>query len=367
MAASLRTLVLTVAVVSALWPRIVESNRALLARMEAFERRLEDEAIVGQTLRPYAQRLLTGWLGAGNERVYPGRDGWLYYRPDVEYVTGRGFLEPAVIARRMAQAAEWTEPPAADPRPALAQLKRQLDARGIVLVVMPTPVKPAIHPEMLARGSPAPMHNASYAAFIQAIEADGLVVFDPSDALAAARRAGPQYLKTDTHWRPEAMELAAERLAALMTARRWLPGVADPGYHVERIEVRNAGDTARMLDLPDGDPLVPFETVWIRRVLHADGSPWRSAREADVLVLGDSFSNVYALESMGWGTAAGFVEHLSYVLRRPVDRLVQNDQGAFATREMLARSPDRLAGKRVVIYQFAARELAFGDWRLLPD
>ena len=40
---------------------------------------------------------MTGWLGAGNERVYPGRDGWLFYRPDVEYLTGPGFLDPAVM------------------------------------------------------------------------------------------------------------------------------------------------------------------------------------------------------------------------------------------------------------------------------
>jgi alginate O-acetyltransferase complex protein AlgJ len=62
------------------------------------------------------------------------------------------------------------------------------------------------------------------------------------------------------------------------------------------------------------------------------------------------------------------VEQLSYVLRRPIDRIVQNDDGAFATRAMLSQSgSDRLGGKRVVIYQFAARELAFGDWRLAPD
>jgi hypothetical protein len=97
-----------------------------------------------------------------------------------------------------------------------------------------------------------------------------------------------------------------------------------------------------------------------------DGSPWRSARDADVLVLGDSFSNIYALESMGWGTSAGFVEQLSFALRRPVDRLVQNDEGAFATRAMLQRDPSRLDGKRVVVYQFAVRELAFGDWKVLP-
>ena len=68
---------------------------------------------------------------------------------------------------------------------------------------------------------------------------------------------------------------------------------------------------------------------------------------------------------MGWGTSAGLAEQLSYALARPVDRLVQNDDAAFATRAMLAGDPARLTGKRVVIYQFAARELAFGDWRIL--
>lgn len=366
MPTSTRALVLALFLVPALWPRLVEGNRALLAHMEALERRLEDESLIGRALRPYAQRLLTGRLGAGNERVYPGREGWLFYRPDVEYVTGRGFLEHAVIERRMSAASEWTAAPAADPRPALAQFKRHLDARGIALIVMPTPVKPAVHAEMLASKAPSPLHNASYAAFVAWLRADGVVVFDPSQALAATRRTAPQYLKTDTHWRPEAMEMAAEGLAALMSSERWLPDTNDPGYRVERVEVRNQGDIARMLDLPDGDRLFPPEAVWLRRVLHADGSIWRSAREADVLVLGDSFSNVYSLESMGWGTSAGFVEQLSYVLRRPVDRIVQNDQGAFATRAMLARDPNRLAGKRVVIYQFAARELAFGDWRIIP-
>ena len=92
-------------------------------------------------------------------------------------------------------------------------------------------------------------------------------------------------------------------------------------------------------------------------------------READVLVLGDSFSNIYSLSSMNWGDSAGFIEQLSYVLKRPIDRIVQNDDAAFATRALLRRSltgsGDRLTGKRVVIYQFAARELATGDWQIL--
>ena len=121
-----------------------------------------------------------------------------------------------------------------------------------------------------------------------------------------------------------------------------------------------------MLDLPPGQQLYPPERAVISRVLAQDGSPWRSDRGADVLVLGDSFANIYSLASMGWGDSAGLVEHLSYALGRPVDRIVQNDDGAFATREMLQRAgPERLAGKRVVIWQFAARELASGDWKVI--
>jgi alginate O-acetyltransferase complex protein AlgJ len=190
-------------------------------------------------------------------------------------------------------------------------------------------------------------------------------VFDPSEALASARQSGRQYLATDTHWRPEAMEGVAELLAGFIATHVSLPVRADPRYRIERPEVRNTGDLARMLGLPDDQPLFPPETVWLRRVLQPDGSPWRPSRDADVLLLGDSFSNIYSLESMGWGTSAGLVEQLSYALRRPIDRLVQNDEGAFATRAMLQRDPARLAGKRVVVYQFAARELAGGDWKVI--
>jgi len=45
--------------------------------------------------------------------------------------------------------------------------------------------------------------------------------------------------------------------------------------------------------------------------------------------------------------------------------VTQNDQGSFATRAMLQQDPGRLDGKRVVIYQFAERELADGDWKML--
>jgi hypothetical protein len=353
---------------SSVWNRIVSANRIVLTGLTGFERALENESLIGRSLRPPAQLVMTGWLGAGNERVYPGRDSWLFYRQDVEYVTAPGFLEPGQIRRRIRATPEWAEPPRPDPREAIARFNDDLAMRGIALIVMPTPVKPGIHPEKLdeAYGDDVGvLQNPSFASFIADLKRQGVRVFDPSDALAAGRSMGPQYLTTDTHWRPESMELVADLLAAFISMEVRLPVAADPGYRVERLESRNIGDVARMLDLPDDQALFPHEMVWLRRILQPDGSLWRSSRDADVLLLGDSFSNIYSLESMGWGTSAGFAEQLSFVLRRPIDRIVQNDEGAFAARAILARDPRRLDGKRVVVYQFAERELAFGDWKII--
>ena len=351
------------------WRRVVAANRQVLAGLRAFEDAIDDESILGRTLRRPAQAVMSGALGAGNERVYPGKDGWLFYRPDVDYVTGEGFLAPAWLRRRTAAAAEWDRLPHPDPRPAIVDFGRSLEDAGVTLIVMPTPVKPGVHPEALSSAYVASddvLHNASYGTFVADLRLAGVLVFDPSEMLARSARTEPQYLASDTHWRPEAMEAVADLLGAFISAHVALPAAPDPGFRVERTEVRNVGDTARMLDLPEGSTLFPAEAVWLRRVLMPDGAGWRSSRGSDVLLLGDSFSNIYSLESMGWGTSAGFAEQLSLALGRPIDRIVQNDEGAFATRAMLQRDAGRLDGVRVVVYQFAARELASGDWRVLP-
>ncbi len=356
------------------WARVVAANRTTLSALAAFERDLERQSVIGRALRPPVQLLLSGWLGAGNERVYVGREGWLFYRPDVAYATGAAFLSPRQQAHRVRIASEWDDPPQPDPARALRQLKLDLDTRGITLVVMPTPLKPTVHPEHLAAayaGFDAPVQNPSFQALVDALRRDGILVFDPAAVLIEARRetGRPQYLRTDTHWRPEAMQRAAAALGSFLGTQAALtPGSTH--YTLEPASISQAGDVVQMLDLPDGQTRYPLERVEITRVLSTDGSPWQPARGAEVLLLGDSFSNIYALETMGWGNGAGFAEHLSVVLRRPLDRLVQNDNGAFATRAMLQRvaasDPGRLANTRVVIYQFAARELAQGDWRLLP-
>ncbi len=360
---------------------VAAANRALLAEFDAFEDRLDDESLLGRYVRPRLQEWFCGWPGVGNEKAYVGRQGWLFYRPGIDYLTGPGFLDRRRLDRRAESGEEWRVPPQPDPRPAVIDFNRQLRDRGITLIVVPVPVKPSIQPEKFSgrfqRIEPAgeaarirPLQNVSYRRFLADLSAAGVNVFDPSDLLAE-RLPAPQYLAADTHWRPEAMEAVAAALAARIAqiAGANFPAGSAAGLRRRPVRISGRGDLALMLDLPPGQTRFPPEPVTIQQVLTADGQFWRASEAAKVLVLGDSFSNNYSLEPMGWGESAGFVEQLSYFLGAPVDRLVRNDHGAWATRAMLARElargRDRLAGKRVVVWQFAARELAAGDWRII--
>ncbi|MBA4386867.1 MAG: hypothetical protein C0404_02730 [Verrucomicrobia bacterium] len=353
--------------------RIVAADRMLLKAMNSYESDLEDSSWLTKLCLPVCQQVLVERLGVGNEKTYPGRDGWLFYRQDVEYLTGPGFLEWKWRARRNAAHKEWELPPAPDAVVAIMDFKRQLEKRGIVLVVAPIPPKTVIHSELFAsRGgvAEATVQNASLKEFVAQLRAGGVEVFDASDVLLRRKAATgqPQYLATDTHWLPDAMDAVAGELAELVSKScQPAPGGGGEFNRRSRI-VENLGDLAVMLRLSDRQTVFPTERVELQQVV-GTGGRWLADQSADILLLGDSFSNIYSLKTMGWGESAGLAEQLSCRLQRPLDRIVRNDEGSFATREALARElssgRDRLQGKKVVIWEFAARELAFGNWKVI--
>jgi hypothetical protein len=337
------------------------------AELKAAEKELETESVVSEWLLPRVQLALVK-LGAGNEQVYLGSNGWLFYRPDVDYVTGPPFLKPAVMQQRAHAGA--VQP---DPIRAIVAFRDQLAARGIELVLLPVPTKASIEPERLSSWARAEqlLENESFAEFQRQLTAAGIRFLDPAPLLMD-RKAGssdlPQFLEKDTHWRPEAMEFVAGRLA-------WLIMSAEPKGETGRLrispaEISGRGDIARMLKLPDdGHGMDAPQKVPISQVIDGD-NPWRASGDADTLLLGDSFANIFSLSALGWGESAGFAEQLSAALGgRRLDCILRNSDGAFATREILsrelARGKDRLARKKLVIWEFAARELAFGDWKML--
>jgi hypothetical protein len=305
-------------------------------------------------------------LGAGNEQVYLGHDPWLFYRADVDHVTGPPFLDPVRMRHRL-----QTSRVQPDPIKAIVDFRNQLAARGVDLVLLPVWVKPSVEGEMLAASNAnrteasSGLPNPSFNEFIARLEREKVRVFDPAMFLIEQGKNVPLYLETDTHWRPETMEFVAQKLADFL---QWPPGAESTSPSIVEKEIVARGDIAAMLKLTRGEKFFPPEKVTIRQVITGDGL-WRPSKGADVLLLGDSFSNIFSFEAMGWGESAGFAEHLSFALRRPLDCILRNSDASFATREILsnelARGRDRLAGKKLVIWEFATRELSFGNWKLL--
>ena len=353
---------------------LIGANHQVQAVMVRFERRLEEESFLRIVVLPPLQGLLSTYLGVGNEQAYMGRLDWLFYRPDVDYVTGRGFLEEAVQRARILESDSWSDPPRPDPLPALLELQSDLQGRGIHLLLMPTPVKPTLEPGYFSRryrrASPPPQ-NPSYAEFCRRLEMHGIDYLDVAAELwrTGQDEAVPLYLRTDTHWAPEAVEQAA-RYVGLGLIERGLKPRPSAGRYLQRpLDVENLGDIARMLNPTPTQAERWRQKVTSQRVVDATGRSWRSDPRADVLLLGDSFSNIYSDPSLGWGVGSGLAEQLSFVLQSPVDKIALNAGGALASRRALRRhlvgATGRLEGKRVVIYQFAVRELSEGDWRLV--
>ena len=316
-----------------------------------YESAIEESSLLRKWLLPPAQTVMTGLFRLGNEKVIVGKDGWLFFSGDYEYLINPGFLRPEVLARREKKGVQ------PDPVKGVLDFARQLKERGIRLILLPVPGKPAICSEAL-NGGPAPLQNPSFAEFRRQVEAGGVTVLDLTEDLAAFRRTGHEpFLRTDTHWTPEGMLLAARRLSKEITGQE-----RDP-HPVRSTQITHLGDTAAMLKLPECERFFPAETV---TVADYDARP---RRDSEILLLGDSFANIYSAEVMQWGTDGGLAEALGSLTGSPVDAVIRNDSGAFATRQLLAgelkRGHDRLAGKKVVVWEFAIRELANGDWKLL--
>jgi alginate O-acetyltransferase complex protein AlgJ len=164
------------------------------------------------------------------------------------------------------------------------------------------------------------------------------------------------------------MESVAAELAVFLNRHVQLAKPAeDPRYSRRSVQASRVGDIVDMLKLPEDQALFRPQDVRISQVVDGSGDVFEPSAEAEVLLLGDSFTNIFTEEFMGWGSAAGLAPQLAMELGRRIDVIAQNDSGAFATRAALAleleQGTPRLDGKKVVVWEFAARELAVGNWK----
>jgi len=305
-------------------------------------------------------------LGSGNNRVHLGDAGWLYYRPDLEAIHGKGpyWEEPPSVARASGQSA-WQAP-----LPVVIDFAGQLRERGIRLVMVPVPTKPMMVGSGLGLAETITRPAAWDAMFADLIAA-GVEAVDVIPVLARLPEED-RYLRHDTHWTPRAMETVAD---AVVRKLGEVPGLTPRSYAAGAETHPIAGDLVDMLDLPaSGRPLVlQPEQVTLHPITDIEtGKNPASDPASPVVLLGDSFVNIFDDPTLGFPEkkagsdgarmGAGFAAQLSAKLGAGVDVITVNGGGATAVREELARRGDEaIRSKKVVVWVLSSRDL------LLPE
>jgi alginate O-acetyltransferase complex protein AlgJ len=323
-----------------------------------FEENLARESALATRARMAYQALLLRALGQGNEKVMAGRDGFLFFRQEIDMAAGPGFLSRHVAPVRGISNVDSRRRIRSDPIEAIVDYQRQLAARRVHLAVLLIPLKPFIYPEKVWPGYPlsaGPALNGDHARFMTKLREAGVDVVDVTDAMWRAKARGhPLYLKQDTHWSPAGLQVVVAQVAGHI--RPLLAPLDRLKLACRSEQVCNFGDLLRMLETEPAVNPFPNECVQIATVL--EGAHLVKGNDAaPVLLLGDSFSNVYSRPDLGWGQGAGLAEQLMLALGVRVQVIAQNGGGATISRETLAQKPQALQHKKVVLWAFSARDL----------
>ncbi len=164
-----------------------------------------------------------------------------------------------------------------------------------------------------------------------------------------------QYLQHDSHWHPDLMEKTAQLLAKI--SKKYVSSNPFP-YEETTQTITNTGDL-----IQQNQPELHTQTINIRTVRPTNTTPLPPSQ---ILILGDSFTNIFSAPEMGWGQKAGLAERLSFHLSHPCKAIAINGNGANASRQELARTTKTLPSIKLVIWQFAARELDHSPWQNTP-
>ncbi|MDA0813845.1 MAG: hypothetical protein O3C21_15825 [Verrucomicrobia bacterium] len=349
------------------------TDMGIAQRLREFETKLEQNAGFARDLRRGTQNQLTGIFREGNNRTMIGSDGWLYFRPALQSLTGYGPItpEPSSVAKDPSRSV-W--------KPALSAITRfagQLRERGIDLVLVPAPIMPMIYPEHLTGNAAptAPVRHRDSDTFFHSIRSAGITVIDVADKLWQMKETdaaeGAVFLKQDTHWRPRGMLAAAEAVAEYLKAQPWAQTLPPTPveFATESVTASHIGDLVEKLDLPGGSGMFVEEQVSLTRVIDAaTGEAITSDPTSPVVVLGDSFVNIFHDPSLGFAiegdrmNGAGFAQQLAMKLERAVDVIAINGEASSGVREQFARRyDDEVRAKKAVVWVIAARDLFLSE------
>lgn len=317
--------------------------------LRAYETALEKNSWFSNQLQPWMRLFQFVVLKETGEKALLGKEGWFYYRPEVRYL-----IEPLPAPRK-------PDNPDNEILQAALDFRDQLKARGIDLIVVPAWGKSSVYPDGLvstAVDSNPPVYAHTQNA-IAMLRKNGIEVFDLMEAFRNARMNNSQpglYLAQDTHWSPAGVHVGAKALAEFLLRKGVVVGSAD--YRLKDIPLRRNGDVLKMMDIPLTTRMYPPEVIVCHQVVVGEnGQPYKDDPAASILIIGDSFLRIFERDEP---KSAGFISHLAYELKQPLTSIVSDGGASTIVRQELARKPELLANKKILIWEVVDRDVRSG-------
>ncbi len=262
-----------------------------------------------------------------------------------------------------------------NPIPAIKAFHEALAVKGIRLYVLPVPEKSLVRVDQLVAADQveaARGYSEVTDRFVKALKESGVSVIETRELLVgAALKAGaegdPVYCRTDSHYTPATCELMAKTILAQLKAD--LPGLTGPAGAVSPV----AGETTKISIQGDLAPDGNTETLAFTPI-QASGdskSPPVVDPASPVLLLGDSHCLVFHAGGDMLAAGGGLPDQLGVALGFMPDVIAVRGSGATSARINLYRKARKdaayLAGKKVVVWCFAARDFTQADaWKVVP-
>lgn len=333
--------------------------------LHGWDRQERDNSIFGSYLRPRVLQLQYDLFGDVGPKAIAGKDGWLFYRPDVEYLSSPRFTDERFYLGSFDTTVAGSRRNLRNPLVAIRDVDRQLRALGIHLVVVPIPGKPSIYPEMLA-GTAVDAEASPTLALVDSLKASGIEAIDLVHPLRTAKTksTSPLYLRRDTHWSPAGVEVAAAEIARALLSRPEIAAEARPSrYATKDTTADRWGDICEMTALPRRKAIWQTESVHALQVRDSSGAPYADSDTAAILWLGDSYSRIYQTDAP---KSAGVIAQVARLTGQPLASVVNDGGASTVVRQQLLRKAKLLKHAKVVVWEFVERDIRFGEkgWAL---
>lgn len=338
-------------------PHIVSlfTQPPLEENLRDFEDQLQQYSFAENSIRP-VMLYLYYQLGDAGSKAAKGLSDWLFYMPSLDYVLGPDYDDPRIIKPVNSEPKEdW------DVIETILDFRDQLAKKDIDLVLVPVPTKISVYPE---KGVNKKFNNKGIsrhtADLIKKLENHEIHIINLLPYFLDNKKNNNMlYLPHDTHWSGKGVTLAAKLIANHIKQYDWYnEATRTTKYVLEDTIISRYGDIAMMTGILHQDRVFSPDTVHCQQVLEKSNSElYRDSNDSPIMFLGDSFSRIYQKDQP---KAAGIIAHLAYELQMPLTSIVNDGGASTLVREQLARKKELLNNKKVVVWEFAERDIRFG-------